>query len=488
MTSRGVLAASLCSLALFALPVRADPWLAPGNAALRSDIQLLADAGIMKGPVTTWPISWPDIARDVLDADERGLDEGTLQALARVRHRAREASVPGFGGIGARVSGAYRPVTLRDFQESPREEGEVGLRASWLADHWVLNLQGSYVADPDDGKSLRADGSYLGVSFGNFVLSAGFMERWWGPGWDSSLILSTNARPIPSVTLDRNYTSPFRSKWLSWIGPWRASVAMGQAESAGVPVPDVRFFAARVNFKPRPWLEFGLTRTAQWCGGDRSCGWNSFVDMVGGKDNQVAGTPQADQEPGNQMAGYDMRMRSPWRPLPLVFYTQWIGEDEAGGLPSKFIAQFGLETWGNSRAGSWRLRAEYSDTACNFSRETPVYNCAYRNSIYPQGYAYRGRIIGHAMGNDGRMYTLGALLNRLNGDSFSLTARRVNLNRDGGSHPISDAPRDVDDVELRYSRGLGAGTVSAGIGYESPALAVNSTSGFHGFLNWQQGF
>ncbi len=161
------------------------------------------------------------------------------------------------------------------------------MRASWLTDHFALNLQGSYVADPNDGKEFRADGSYLGVNFGNFMISAGFMERWWGPGWDGSLILSTNARPIPRVTLERNYTDPFKTRLLSWIGPWRASIAMGEAESHDVAVPKVRFFAARANFKPRPWLEFGLTRTAQWCGGDRPCDWNTFGDMVLGNDNQV---------------------------------------------------------------------------------------------------------------------------------------------------------------------------------------------------------
>jgi hypothetical protein len=35
----------------------ADPWLAPGDESLRSDIHLLADAGILHGPVTTWPTS-----------------------------------------------------------------------------------------------------------------------------------------------------------------------------------------------------------------------------------------------------------------------------------------------------------------------------------------------------------------------------------------------------------------------------------------------
>jgi hypothetical protein len=326
------------------------------------------------------------------------------------------------------------------------------------------------------------------VNFGNFMLSAGLMERWWGPGWDGSLILSTNARPIPTITLERNYTEPFKTRLLSWLGPWRASIAMGEAESHDVPVPGVRFFAARVNFKPRPWLEFGLTRTAQWCGGDRPCDWDTFVDMVLGNDNQVADGTVAQDQPGNQMAGYDMRLRSPWRALPLAFYTQWIGEDEAGGLPAKFIGLFGLETWGSLSSAGWRIRAEYTDTACNFTRQTPIFNCAYRNQIYPQGYAYRGRIIGDSMDNDSRRFTLAGLVNFANGDFVSLTLRRLELNRDGGDHAISTVPLDVDNVELRYSRGLGTGKISAGIGYEDPATWPDSSSGLHGFVVWQQGF
>jgi hypothetical protein len=377
---------------------------------------------------------------------------------------------------------------LRAFAETPREEGELAMRASWLTENFAVNLQGSYVVDPEDGKDWRADGSYLGVNFGNFMLSAGFMERWWGPGWDGSLILSTNARPIPSITLERNYTDPFKSKWLSWIGPWRASIAMGQMESEGVPVPDVKFFAARVNFRPQSWLEFGLTRTAQWCGGDRPCDWDTFVDMVLGNDNQTEDGGVSEDQPGNQMAGYDMRLRSPWRKLPLTFYTQWIGEDEAGGLPSKFLGQFGLETWGSSGFGGWRLRAEYSDTACNFSREEPEFGCAYRNSIYPQGYTYRSRIIGHAMDNDSRMFTLGGLLTRPNGDVLSFALRRVELNRDGGDHAISEVPLDLDNVELRYSRGMGAGRINVGIGYNDPAVQTEDSSRVHGFISWQLGF
>jgi hypothetical protein len=474
-----------CTFAsLVAGGAQADPWLAPGDEGLRSDILLLADAGVLRGPVTTWPLSWPDIARDALAASPADFDEATAAALSRVQRLSRAASAGGYAGAGIRVSGAYQPTMLRDFADTPREEGELALRASWLTDHIAVNLQGSYVADADDGKDFRADGSYLGVNFGNFMLSAGYMERWWGPGWDGSLVLSTNARPIPSITVERNYTDPFESKLLSWLGPWRASIAMGEAESHDVPVPNVQFFAARVNFRPRPWMEFGLTRTAQWCGGDRPCDWDTFTDMFLGQDNQAA----AEDQPGNQLAGYDMRLHSPWRALPVAFYTQWIGEDEAGGLPSKFIGLFGLESWGSSSWGGWRARLEYADTACDFTRQTPQYDCAYRNTIYPQGYTYRDRIIGHSMDNDSRSYSIGGLLTRPNGDVLVITLRRIEVNRDGGEHAISAVPVDLDNVELHYSRGFGAGKISVGIGYQDPAMSADSSRRVHGFAIWQQGF
>src|SRR6185503_3711710 len=66
-TRRAGLACVIAALGV--TTARADPWLAPGDEALRSDIELLADAGILHGPVTTWPMSWPDIARDVVSAE-----------------------------------------------------------------------------------------------------------------------------------------------------------------------------------------------------------------------------------------------------------------------------------------------------------------------------------------------------------------------------------------------------------------------------------
>jgi hypothetical protein len=86
------------------------------------------------------------------------------------------------------------------------------------------------------------------------------------------------------------------------------------------------------------------------------------------------------------------------------------------------------------------------------------------------------------------MYTLAGLMTLANGDFMSVTVRRTEINRDGGEHAISEVPLDVDNVELRYSRGFGAGTVSAGMGYEDPVTRPDSSSRVHGFVTWQQGF
>ena len=92
------------------------------------------------------------------------------------------------------------------------------------------------------------------------------------------------------------------------------------------------------------------------------------------------------------------------------------------------------------------------------------------------------------MDNDSRMFTVAGLLTRENGDDLSVAVRRVDVNRDGGPHAISATPVELDNVELRYSRKLGPGKFSGGVGYLDPVIGGNSSSRVHAFVTWQQGF
>jgi hypothetical protein len=397
-----------------------------------------------------------------------------------VQQAAQLATRDGFSGAEARVAAADNPATFRSFASTPREEGEATIGASWLGERLTAQLSATAVASPEDSQRIRLDGSYAGLLLGNWMLIAGATDRWWGPGWEGSLILSSNARPIPSVTLERRHSFEFEARLLKWLGPWRASVSMGQLEGSDVAVPDARFFAARVAFRPRPWLEFGLSRTAQWCGENRPCDLETFGDLLLGRDNQSASLPAA-REPGNQMAGYDARIRSPWQRIPVALYLQLIGEDEAGGLPSKLLGLGGLEAWGATPWGTGRVYVEFADTACNFSRQQPLFDCAYRNALYPQGYSFRGRPIGHAIGPDSRMLALGTVLTTASGSSWTMRIRRVELDRD----PISSG-HDLTNIELHYSRAFAWGELGVGLELNDRDAATPGDSGLGGFVQWRR--
>ncbi|TDJ32894.1 MAG: capsule assembly Wzi family protein, partial [Gammaproteobacteria bacterium] len=315
---------------LWCMSAVAGPTIAAGDIALRHDIQRLADAGVISGPVTTWPLAWGPIAADLRALNrQQELPADVLQSLARVRARAQWEMQLGNLHFDAHLSVAEKPTRMRSFADTPREAAEIGGGLDWIGDRLSIQLQAQVVDSPADGEDFRADGSAIAVVLGNFSISANMLDRWWGPGWDSNLILSSNARPMPAISIDRNFTDAFESKWLSWLGPWDLAVHFGRFESERH-IADTRFFGMRFNFRPIPSLEIGLSRTAQWCGEGRPCGLDIFIDLLLGKDNRGDAGIDQSNEPGNQLAGIDFRWSNRWFGRSNAIYGQAIGEDEAG--------------------------------------------------------------------------------------------------------------------------------------------------------------
>lgn len=472
----------------------ADPVIQPGDFGLRADIQLLADRGIIHGPVTTWPLSWGPIAADIL-ATDLDLDPGSsiYQAYLRVQARARQETRTDQLLYRANMSLAEDPVSIRGFAHTPREAAEIGAGVSFTGDWLALSLNGQVVDDPSDGEDYRADGSSIAMLLGNYSVSANTLDRWWGPGWDGSLILSNNARPIPSLSIDRNFTNRFKSRWLSWLGPWDVAVHYGQFETARH-IGNARFFGMRFNFKPLPSLEIGLSRTAQWCGSGRPCEFETFTDLLFGNDNQGEQGIDADNEPGNQLAGVDFRWAHEFFGLPLALYGQVIGEDEAGGFPSRFLGQFGIE--GSGVGGiPWQTRwfAELAATSCRFYRSSEIFNCAYNHGVYQTGYRYRNRSVGHAADNDARIASAGILLMHENGTQWQALFRYGALNRGGNPdsrHSLTPTRKDFYSIDLSYARSMRFGRVEIGAGLlreDDPVNAAHDNRA-RAYLQWNSGF
>jgi hypothetical protein len=468
-------------------PARADAgWFESGDTQLRLDLQLLNDAEVIRLPVHTWPIPRASVEYAMANArSQLVVNRAVSSALDRVRARIERSNGMRFGAWAA----AGDPGLLRDFDSFAREKGELGARADFDAGRFSASVRIAGAADPADGQHLRADGSHATVQLGNWLVSAHTLERFWGPSHESSLILSNNARPMPTLMIERAEARAFETRWLSWIGPWRMTFGVGRMEQDRTDIDAPLFMSWRVVTMPFKKIELGFSRTAQFCGKQLECNLDVFGNLLAGNDN-VGTDATAANEPGNQMAGFDIHWTSPVGNLPYAVYAQYIGEDESSYLPAKYLAQLGAEVWRPfGDGGLLQVFAEYSSTTCsaNTSRG-PYYNCAYNQGRFDvEGYRYRGRVVGYTTDADAETYSAGAAFVTPRGDTWSATARDAVLNRDGSDARdlVSPVRAEYGALEFGWRGRVGGESISVDLGVESiqPANAARDLSAY-GFVRW----
>ncbi len=436
---------------------KAEPWIDTRDAWLRADIELLASEGIIKTPTTTWPLPWAPIVKDLEAASRTELDEHVLPVFLRVKRKARfETDTETHKFLSAKAGNQSK--LLRHFGDERREKAEIATRVTGVSQSFAWNIEAAKVYEPLDGEEQRLDHSYVATIWGNWILSAGAQERWYGPGWDSSLILSNNARPVPAVSIQRNYSDPFETPWLSWLGHWTLNAFAGQLESDRF-VPHAKLLGMSVSFKPIDSLEVGLRRTAQWGGQGRPENASTFFDMLIGLDNCDEGDldcASQSNEPGNQLAGIDFAWRLPTEKYFGSVYGQLIGEDEAGYAPSKKFYQLGYKNTFSISNLTVSGYLEYADTENEFAP-----NVTYNNGIYQTGYRTEGRSIGSTYDNDTQSLALGILATHKNGDRYKLRIAKVDLNSDStGSHTINQTGISFTQVEIEYQHPTKYGLLS----------------------------
>lgn len=476
---------------VWAPAVSAGPWLAPGDLTIRHDLELIDEAGLITIPISTWPLSWGDVSRALNEVtSNEDLDPALAAAINRLRERAAAETDWGWVKPKVRLSGAEKPRRIRTFEDTPRGSGEARGGIAYTGENFATQLQVGMVANAEDGQNFRLDGSFVAFVWRNQMVSLGLQDKWWGPGWAGSLALSSNARPIPGILIQRNFSDPFAAKWLRWIGPWTYSAFVGQLESDRA-VPNAFLLGGRVVFRPLRHLEVGVTRTAQWGGDGRPQDLESLFDLFFGRDNRGEGGVTLANEPGNQLGGFDWRWTFLRGRRPATFYGQLIGEDEAGGLPSRYLGQLGLTTSGpiGERGASYRMRLEYSDTTCQFHESSRIFDCAYTSGIYRSGYRYRGRSIGHSTDADSRQVALSGTVIDGRSRSLSAMARVADLNRGGAPDPenkVASVPKDLINIELTYAQPLAGGRAEIGVGYDEveDSATGRSDSSTRVFLQW----
>jgi hypothetical protein len=492
---RAALLAAL--LAGFVQPAAADAgWFESGDVVLRNDLLVLNDAGVIRLPVNQWPMPRAAVAYALQNGKPHfATNTAVSVALARVRARL-EAASPAARRLRLKASAtAGQAGLLRDFDTLGREDAElVGGAAYSFGERAEFSLNVAGAANPQDDRQLRADGSHASVQLGNWLLSGNTLERWWGPAHESSMILSNNARPMPTVMIERASARPFESPWLNWLGPWRFSFGISRMENERLDIDAPLFMAWRIVIMPFNDIELGFSRTAQFCGKQLACDADSFFNMLAGNDN-VGIDASPESEPGNQMAGFDIRWNSPIGNGPYAIYSQMIGEDESSYVPAKYLMQLGAEVWKPlADGGLVQGFMEYSSTTCSAnSSRGPYYNCAYNQGLFNiEGYRYHGRVIGHTTDRDAESYSVGASYTAPDGDLWSATARTSRLNRDDFGdfrNTVSPVPADYSALEFGWRGRLFGQRIDVDLGVESlePEGDDRDVQAF-GFIRWSHAF
>ena len=507
-----LVAAATPLVCLAQLPPPSQVWAQVGDGRFRSDVELLADSGVIDLPLNDWPIPMADIARVMDKVDPDKLAQPALRAAYERIENAIRPSNADFLHLNAVGLAAGHPGLLRDYDTPGREDGGASAQVVDYGYRWAAELNFTYAVDPRDGQPFRLDGSNITARFGNWLLSLNTLDKWWGPSYETSLILSNNARPMPALVLDRATSAPLDVPFLRWLGPWRFIVYFATEEGHRPDIDNSLFFGNRLSWRPLRFLEIGLERTTQWCGkyanvateaaSPRDCNLTMLRNVLIGNDTTQYAS--ASEKPGHAEAGYEARLNSPWRQVPLALYLQFIGNDEIHHLPARLMKQQGVESWFNFANGDTvKGFLEYSDSTCGAERSGPgfivasgpqtgpQYGCAYTNGVFFAGYTYRGLNIADSAGADSILRTLGLRWDRSAGDEWQLKLQSGHFDRGDLVNeydlvsPFGSSLYDSGQVEYRRPLFGGNLFVQLGIERQSPSEVIGNGHGF-GYVTWSK--
>lgn len=434
---------------IFCPQLSAEPWVDTSNIFLRSNIQLLADTGLLKTPVTTFPLMWHDIARDLKTIELSSLSEPQKNAYSYVSHQLRLAKN---NQKTLKTNLATDNKRFAGFGDNIRDNNSVAISSSFMTDSFATNITSSYTHSPHDGDKVRFDGSYVAAFIGNWVFSAGKQDRWWGPAWDTSLSFTNNARPMPTLTVSRKSAIGFEVPFTEHSIPWTVTSFMGLMDDDRV-INDALLWGFRLNFKPAQNWEIAISRLAQWSGDGRPSDLGTFWKTLKGEDNCGGNGPTVEEcrngeEPGNQLAGYDIRWSSSILNQPLSVYFSMFAEDgdRKGGLSifGEERYQLGLDSYIKLFNHDWRVYLEATDTyalcrdGVNGDGTSTIGDCYYEHGTYRTGMRYKARSIGSSYENDASTYVLGMISQGSGETNYEFKFRWLQLNKDNSDRALGN--------------------------------------------------
>jgi hypothetical protein len=480
-----------------------SPWPGAANLATKSDIDLLSSYGFIKAPVLTWPIAWDNIGPSLLSPTSKKqiktAPSYVQQTYFRVLSQYREAMGRSVQ-TSAYLSGGSNINPFRTFEFQPRGDFNGGVSSEKQGEKWAAKLAVNYGNYNDLTKNVHLDDSYFYGFLGNWGLGFDKMNRWWGPGYSDTMILSANAPPLPTFTIQRMQAKPFQSKWLRWIGPWSltTSLSVGGEDAKHVVIQHPLIWLTNLSFRPIESLQFSLSRNVFFAGETRPLNWGMMQNLVTFQDNIGMGGVVSKEEPGTEHAEATVQW-SPKNvfPTPTTFYLQTIFNDAYGFYNHRVVIP-----WRTSfLLGASSIFPIHENSLRLFQNGWWLWNKSgghiitniYGYSIYP--YYYYGKIIGSPLGGETKALSLGAIYSQLNGNSYTFLIRFLGLNEFNAQNILGYPGSRQNILWLSIGRSFvlpqNVGELSGQLGYlkaVTPPEGPGFKSAPSAFLTWSKKF
>jgi hypothetical protein len=225
-----------------------------------------------------------------------------------------------------------------------------------------------------DHDELSFDNSYVNYEKGIANLSIGKVDRIWSFSKKSSLIISSNSKPLEAFSLKLD--NKFNTNWLHSTANWSAELINGSTKNS-YNGKNSMLSGTRVVISPSDKLDFEFLQIAQWR--DQNDKLYSFnIDTL-----LFRNTNEGINANINKMAGFGLSYSVPFNKNTYRFYSQAIGEDEAGSLPSCYSYMAGFELTAKKIKFPTTLTIEAIDTRVKRSTHG---NCGpntmYNNNTY----------------------------------------------------------------------------------------------------------
>jgi hypothetical protein len=334
-----------------------------------------------------------------------------------------------------------------------------------MGDDTAVRLEiGAQSVDRFDHQKLLLDGSYAMHRVGNALLYAGYVTHWWGPGWDTALSLSNNARPFPQIGLTRMDTAPFSSPWLSWLGSWQAEFLVGLLDGPRL-ARNTIFDGTRVSFNPVPGLELALARMQELCGSNQPA--TAYFNGIH-PCNPLSEYFNVRNDPSHPSASkdevdFDIRYTNSIDGILYALYTQEMNRDTGPFVHSDTSHLFGASVWVPVSSTLVRFTGEYADTISTqdfFSFNRDFYGQTYWDYKYQDGWQYRGRTLGSSLDTDSRLASFHANWRSSDGWAYTLSYYRASISSPNtptmnsavnasGANRVSAIPVTIDMGEAR---------------------------------------